>query len=70
MLLMTMNLLLVKKIISESILKSIKSCKYDTNIDEKDIKLNELYKLLNNSGIKFNGVDGKFYFKLNLQLRY
>ena len=32
----------------------------------KDIKLNELYKLLNNSGIKFNGVDGKFYFKDNL----
>ena len=36
-----MSILLVKKIISESILKSIKSCKYDTNIDEKDIKLNE-----------------------------
>ena len=36
-----MSILLVKKIINESILKSIKSCKYDTNIDEKDIKLNE-----------------------------
>ena len=36
------------------------------NSNSKDIKLNELYKLLNNSGIKFNGVDGKFYFKDNL----
>ena len=36
-----MSIILIKKVIRESIFQSIKSCDYDLNIDEKDIKLDE-----------------------------
>ncbi len=35
-------------------------------IFQKDLNLDELYKLLDNSNVKFEGVDGSFYFKDNV----
>ncbi len=35
-------------------------------IFQKDLNLDQLYKLLDNSNIKFEGVDGSFYFKNNV----
>ena len=36
-----MSIILIKKVIKKSIFQSIKSCNYDLNINEKDIKLDE-----------------------------
>ena len=50
---------ILRGIISQKLCKSI-------YVFEKNLSYSELINLLNNSNIKFDGVDGKFYFKDNM----